>query len=369
MKNPKTILLITSEFPPQPGGIGNHAYNLAKGLDGNSYSVKVLGDRRSADGEEENAFDSRLAFMVNRVKREKLIFKTYYKRLQKAKHLAKNADIVLLSGKFPLWLGAYLRFVFPQKKLFAIIHGSEVQLGSSALRKLTNFSLKKMNGVIAVSSFTLDLVKNLHLQNTKIIPNGFDLGKSISVKKTFVKNKENLRLITVGNVSRRKGQENVIKALPELLAVYPKLEYHIVGIPTLRKEYSALAKDLGVEKHVFFHGKVDETRKIELLQTADIFAMLSQTTKSGDVEGFGIAILEANALGIPAIGSKNCGIEDAIKENYSGFLVDPKNNKEILQAVAEILSHYGSFAEQAEEWSKNFKWPKISKQYVKFIES
>ncbi len=369
MKATKNILLITSEFPPQPGGIGNHAYNLAKGLAANSYSVKVLCDRRSSNGKEEKNFDSQQSFEVKRIKREKVIFSTYYRRLQKAKQLTKSADIVLLSGKFPLWVGFYLRLFFPAKKLFAIIHGSEVQLGFSALRKLTNLSLKKMNGVIAVSSYTLSLIKHLQLTNTMVIPNGFDLGSRIPIKKKSQPNSKALRLITVGNVSKRKGQENVIKALPKLRAKYPNLEYHVVGIPTLRKELEELAKSLEVGKQVIFHGKVSEKRKIELLQTAAIFVMLSQTTKTGDVEGFGIAILEANALGVPAIGSKNCGIEDAIKENYSGFLVDPKNNKEILQAVAEILSHYSSFAEQAKEWSTNFKWPKIIKQYVNFIES
>ena len=48
----------------------------------------------------------------------------------------------------------------------------------------------------------------------------------------------------------------------------------------------------------------------------------SSPTATGDVEGFGIAILEANALGIPAIGALGCGIEDAIENYSSGILIN-----------------------------------------------
>ena len=56
------ILILTSEFPPQPGGIGNHAYNLAKGLQDNDFEVKVVCDTRSANGEAEKVFDTEFSF-------------------------------------------------------------------------------------------------------------------------------------------------------------------------------------------------------------------------------------------------------------------------------------------------------------------
>ena len=71
--------------------------------------------------------------------------------------------------------------------------------------------------------------------------------------------------------------------------------------------------------------------------------MLSEETKFGDVEGFGIAVLEANHCGLPAIGSKNTGIEDAISVGFSGLVVDAKSDQEICSAIKIILNDYDQF--------------------------
>ena len=55
MKSSKKILIVTSEFPPQPGGIGNHGFHLANQLSKNFYEVEVITDNRSVSGFEENA--------------------------------------------------------------------------------------------------------------------------------------------------------------------------------------------------------------------------------------------------------------------------------------------------------------------------
>src|SRR5690606_11393034 len=128
-------------------------------------------------------------------------------------------------------------------------------------------------------------------------------------------------LTTVGRVSTRKGQLQVINLLPELKKRYPEIHYHCIGIPTEAADFFEQAKVLGVDQQVTFHGAVDDQTLKEMLLATEVFVMLSTESPTGDVEGFGIAILEANALGIPAIGSKGCGIEDAIQEGISGFLV------------------------------------------------
>ena len=71
------ILILTSEFPPQPGGIGNHAYNLAKGLQDNGFEIQLVCDARSANGEAEKIFDKNLSFEVIRIVRKKIIFRSY----------------------------------------------------------------------------------------------------------------------------------------------------------------------------------------------------------------------------------------------------------------------------------------------------
>jgi phosphatidylinositol alpha-1,6-mannosyltransferase len=95
--------------------------------------------------------------------------------------------------------------------------------------------------------------------------------------------------------------------------------------------------------------------------------MLSNHTKDGDFEGFGIAILEANAFGIPVIGSRNSGIADAVDDNKTGILVDQTNTNEVAMAVDTILKNYSFFSTNAKAWAKEHDWQKVVKKYVAAI--
>lgn len=360
------ILILTSEFPPQPGGIGNHAYNLAKGLQANGFEVEVVCDVRSVNGEKEREFDRNLTFEILRILRKKIIFFSYLNRIKTAFSLTSKNEIIICSGKFSLWLGAFLSFYF-KRKFIAIIHGSEVKLSNIFLRRFTDYSLKRFDKIIAVSNYTKSLVSHLPLKNIEVISNGFDLEILGNSRDKNIPTPIPI-LITVGNVTERKGQHNVIKALPILLKKYPDLKYHIVGIPTEKDKLEKLGLHLGVENAIVFFGKVTEEEKTELLQQADVFVMLSEETKKGDVEGFGIAILEANALGIPAIGALNCGIVDAIKDGVSGKLISNKDSAQLAEALETILSNYEAYSLQSKAWSQNFKWEYIILKYILIID-
>lgn len=357
------LLLITSEFPPQPGGIGTHAYHLAKELSRGQMEVTVVTDQRSTDGIEEKQFDNSLSFSVHRIRRKKIIAFSYLERLSTAMRLARQYDVVLLSGKFSIWTGGIMSML-TNSRLLGVIHGSELLLSNGILRSYTNWCLKRLGHVIAVSNFTLSLIATLDLKNTTVIPNGFAISEQTHFNKKIAKE---LSLITVGNVTQRKGQHNVVKALPLLKETHPNVKYHIVGIPTNQLEIEALAKQLDVEENIVFHGRVTDELKISLLKEASIFIMLSENTEAGDVEGFGIAILEANALGIPAIGAANCGIEDAILDGKSGKLIPTNQPIACKEAVDAILSNYPYFSQQARTWTDQFHWSVISKEYLKLI--
>ena len=356
-------LIIASEFPPQPGGIGNHALYLAKGMHAKGFKVKLISDTRSSNGKEESDFDKDLSFEVIRIPRKNVIFFSYFLRFKKAFDLSRDSDIVISSGKYSLWVGAVLSLFF-KRKFVAIVHGSEVKLPNKFLKQITDLSLKKYSTVIAVSNYTKSLLSHLKLESVVVIPNGYTL----KTPTNFVRKEiPGPILITVGNVTKRKGQHNVIKALPGLLKKYPDLKYHIVGIPTGQVKLEKTMLKMGVESAVVFYGEVSESLKLELLQEADIFVMLSEATVKGDVEGFGIAILEANALGVPAIGARGCGIEDAVKHGFSGQLIPPQDPEQLEQAVEQILANYGTYSRQARIWSQDFTWDKIIKRYLKVL--
>lgn len=361
----KRITFITSEFPPFPGGIGNHAFCLAKELQKKSFLVEVITNHRGNEVREELDFDKKLTFKVKRIKRSSILFITYFVRILTAIKYAKNADIVLASGKFSLWVVALVKILYKNKKYVCVVHGSEINAGGKLSKYFTHISLKKMDKIVAVSNFTkqLSLNKNKDLQ-IDVILNGFE---PLSYEKSQITLKGKPSIITVGNVTNRKGQQNVINSLVHLVHRFPDIHYHIVGIPTEKKNLVELANELNVSNLITFHGVVDNKTKSDLLKESDVFFMLSSNQSNKSVEGFGIALIEANSLGKPVIGSRNSGIEDAIKDGYNGILVDPQNIEEVMNALDKILKNYNTFSENAVLWSENFKWEKVIENYEKIL--
>ncbi|WP_417214737.1 glycosyltransferase family 4 protein [Bizionia sp.] len=361
----KRILIVTSEFPPQPGGIGNHAYYLALYLTKNHYDVRVIADQRAVVNREEVAFDAVLPFAVTRIAIQRPRFLMYFNRVVKTLSGFKNSDYVIATGKFSLWNVAFCSLFYKREKL-AVIHGSEVNFKSAGLKQSIAISLKQFERVVAVSHYTKGLVADLNL-TVSVIPNGIDLekwplahGKKADLKGYPV-------LTTVGRVSSRKGQLEVIKLLPEVLKDYPDAQYHCVGIPSEADRFMKTASVLGVANHVIFHGALSDAALQGVLQATDVFVMLSTESSTGDVEGFGIAILEANALGVPAIGSKNCGIEDAIHDGVSGFLVDRRDASAFNRYISCVLAGPAPYKKQARAWAEQHDWNQIIKRYIAFI--
>ena len=356
-------LIISSEFPPLPGGIGNHAYFLSKYLQKEENKVSVISNVRSIN--EDLEFDKQQDFKIYRIKRN--LF-TKVNRLKKAFLLTKKNEIIICSGKFSLWTGSFLKLFYYKKNYIAILHGTEIRAGGKLSRGLTQWSLKRFHKIIAVSNFTKEIAlkynSNLKIDvinNGFVIPNKNKINNSIHVNGIP-------KIVTVGNVTHRKGQHNVINALPILKKHFPEIQYHCIGIPTEEKIFKDLAKSLHVEKNVTFHGALPQKDLVSILNASDLFFMLSDVLENGDFEGFGIAILEANAIGLPSIGSNNSGISDAIKSGFSGELVNPKNKEEIVEAFIKIMNDYENYAANAISWSNNFTWDKIGKKYIEILE-
>jgi len=115
---------------------------------------------------------------------------------------------------------------------------------------------------------------------------------------------------------------------------------------------------------VKIHGKVASGRLHEFYESCDIFIMLSTNQPDGDFEGFGIALLEANYFGKPVVGSKGCGIEDAILDGFNGRLVNPNQPQEIQEAIQDILKHYEQYSLRSRQWAMKHEWKQIIRKFI-----
>jgi glycosyltransferase involved in cell wall biosynthesis len=151
-----------------------------------------------------------------------------------------------------------------------------------------------------------------------------------------------------------KRTDLLLRALPGLLSHWPDLHVDIAGegteLPALRR----LARVLALERSVEFHGHVTEERKYELLAGAWLTVLPSRA------EGWGLAVIEANAVGTPAVAFDVPGLRDAVQHGRNGWLLPP--GAALAQAVHQALgqlSDPGTAARMAERcigWADNFSW-------------
>lgn len=161
-------------------------------------------------------------------------------------------------------------------------------------------------------------------------------------------------LLTVGRIVERKGHDQVIRALPHILKQFPDVLYCIAGVGPYEKNLRGLIRELDLENHVRFLGKISDEELVLLYNACEIFLMPSrEISEGGHMEGFGIVYLEALACAKPVIGGLSGGVSEAVRDGETGFLVDPRSPEEIRDRVLELFSH----PERAEMLGQNgLRW-------------
>ena len=152
-----------------------------------------------------------------------------------------------------------------------------------------------------------------------------------------------ITLITVGNVTDRKGQDIVIQAMPTVLTKLPQYTLFDCWIADKRNRniYSWL-KNLVLWKHVHFLGRVEKVQLVSYLRKSDIFVMTSRHTAAGDFEGYGIAVIEAALCGKPAVVSANSGLVEAVEDGSTGIVVPENDPVNTAQAIICLIQNPNS---------------------------
>jgi glycosyltransferase involved in cell wall biosynthesis len=152
-------------------------------------------------------------------------------------------------------------------------------------------------------------------------------------KRQTKRNLRHLNLLHVGALSYRKGIEILLKAIPEVLEVFPQTALKVVGPGSIHK-LSKLAEELHIRSHVHFTGTIPHDRVPELLHAADVFILPSR--RLGEV--FPNAVLEALASETPVIATRVGTLHELIEHGVTGLLVEPENPSELAQAIVSLAS-------------------------------
>ncbi len=160
----------------------------------------------------------------------------------------------------------------------------------------------------------------------------------------------------VGTLRWEKGHKYLLQAWKHLYE-QKVLDEHdhllIAGDGPMGRELQELARGL---TNVHFLGTVSDTRR--LLAALDLFVLPSIN------EGFGIAIIEAMAAGVPVISTRSGGIPEIITPFETGVLVEPKNRVELANAIEFALMNREKSFEMAEKGREKVAQCFIPKAYV-----
>jgi glycosyltransferase involved in cell wall biosynthesis len=192
--------------------------------------------------------------------------------------------------------------------------------------------------VVAVSEDTRRDVRRYCLgkRPIQLVYNGIDLAKIITKDDEVADTRHALgipeghRVVGhVANLVLKKRQDILLKAAREIVNVDPNVTFVIVGRGPLDRKLKRLARRLGIQNNVIFTGFVDDLYKV--MQTFDIFVM------SSDYEGFGISLVEAMALGKPAVVTRVGGMPEVVDENVSGLLAKPRSPEDLAAHLLSLL--------------------------------
>ena len=156
-----------------------------------------------------------------------------------------------------------------------------------------------------------------------VIELGIDLERFASGKRLFDPDGP-----LVGNVARlaeQKGQRTLLEAAAEL----PGVKFAIVGEGELRGELERRTDELGLHDRVLFTGARDDVP--DLLATFDVFAFPSL------FEGLCLAVIEAQAAGVPVVATPVGGIRETVVDGETGLLVPPQDPQALAAAIRRLL--------------------------------
>jgi phosphatidylinositol alpha-1,6-mannosyltransferase len=211
-------------------------------------------------------------------------------------------------------------------------------------RKLLWTTYRNATLIVAVSRFTRDLLLSGGINRAKVsvvhpgtdperyrpMPRDLDLAARLGIDGAKV-------ILTVGRLTSRKGQDLVLKSLPQILQAVGSVVYLVVGSGPYESDLRQLARRSGVEQNVRFLGEVPWEMLPRLYNLTDLFVMPNRVSATGDLEGFGIVFLEAGACEIPVVGGRSGGVPDAIADGETGILVDGDSPSEVASAVIGVL--------------------------------
>lgn len=282
----------------------------------------------------------------------------------------KSPDLVIVHGERNIGLSAGIWNKGQKFRAAMIVHGAD-----PALDAAEETFLHRHAGAIANAGLTRVILVGNRLRSyarrlgydprrTAVIPNGFHHPERAG--QYYARDAGRVRLVSVSRLIAVKGIDDTLNALAALIARNPDLdwEYDIVGDGPERANLQSLTQKLGLQTRVHFVGAVPNQQAMQILQRSAIFVLPSWN------EAFGLAYLEAMAMGLAVIGCLENGAADILTNNVDGCLVPPRDVAALSKVLEELILHpkrRQALALTAMETVQRFSWPTNARMMIEAI--
>lgn len=354
--NRDTILLYTSEYPPQVGGVARYYHDLVAAWNKRGAGKMQVVTTKLAPHWLFDVF--RLSVTVVR-RRPRLVL----------------AGQLLPVGTITWLVSFVLRYDYA-----IFVHGMDLPYALKRPRKrwLVEHIIARAHTVIAVNSYVqVLLTKEFPHHAKKIAVVNPGVAPRVTANQQYaarLREQYGLQhatvMLQVGRLVARKGVDKVLEGLPKAVAQCPSLRYVIVGDGPKKNALYAASKKLQQEGRVVFIDNATDDEVRTWYACCDFFIMPSRNI-NGDFEGFGIVYLEANAYGKPVIAGDSGGVRDAVVDGVNGLLVDPESVEDIAAATVKLCNDESlrkKLGEQGRERVKEFSWEKQVEKLAKALD-
>ena len=347
------ILMLSWEYPPRiVGGISRVVHDLSQRLIKDGHEVTVVTYR---DGDAPY-YENDKGVNVYRVDNYMIHPNNFIDWIMQLNFnmIAKASEIMNEQGKFDIihahdWLVAYSAKALKEAYKIPIvttIHATESGRNSGIhdeVQRYINDSewllTYESTEVIVNSNFMkndLQRLFGLPFEKINVIPNGINLSnfsgieRDYDFRRQFAMDNEKI-ILYVGRLVYEKGIQNLIGAMPKILANYHDAKLIVCGKGGMIDELKQETKNLGIENKVYFTGYCDSKKVQKMYKCADI-AVFPST-----YEPFGIVALEAMLAGVPTVVSDVGGLNEIVEHGVTGMKSYAGNSNSISDSVLSLL--------------------------------
>ena len=292
-----------------------------------------------------------------------------------------NADVILFSSMVTASIAPLIRKKI-KIPMVTINHGHDVTLSVRLYQRYLRTIFKALDGVISVSEATRNacIKRGMDPANGISLPNGFsaddfnlDECDKLTAREALLKKLDlplngNKVLLTTGRLIKRKGHEWFIsKVLPKIES---EVVYIILGDGPEVDRISKVARSSPHIHNIFLLGRQPDNILQLAYCAADLFIM-PNIVVPGDMEGFGVVMLEANLMNTPVIASDLEGIKDVISPGKNGYRVEVGNDKLFASEIDRVLrEELETLSESCRSYVfSNFTWENVSLRYIEYLKT